>query len=280
MLTKARLAAGWIGDTWSARRKYRTAFDAFRTVLLRFSVTGTGKRLLKGSIVPIQLRALNHPVWLRYGTYDIYALLEIFLWGEYEPARSWNLSGKKLIVDLGANVGLATRYFASLGPSCVFLSVEPDSENFEILNKNCGELAESGRFQSVQAFVSSQDGNSAIDRTRGSLGFRMSQTDEQTAPETIRCINIGRLLMEYASGHDTIGLLKCDIEGAEAEVFRNSRPWIGNVEHLIVETHAPYTAAGLKEDLARNGWHWESLTVHEKLTDNQATSTCFFKRST
>lgn len=42
--------------------------------------------------------------------------------------------------------------------------------------------------------------------------------------------------------HGPIDLLKCDIEGAEAELFAECADWIDRVRNLVVELHRPYSS--------------------------------------
>jgi hypothetical protein len=48
-----------------------------------------------------------------------------------------------------------------------------------------------------------------------------------------------------------VDLLKCDIEGAESEVFSNCCSWIGLIKNLVAEIHPPYTTQALLSDLKR-----------------------------
>ena len=47
--------------------------------------------------------------------------------------------------------------------------------------------------------------------------------------------------------------MKCDIEGAERELFARCRPWIHRVRNLLIEIHGDYTADVLLKDLIANG---------------------------
>ena len=47
-------------------------------------------------------------------------------------------------------------------------------------------------------------------------------------------------LLERCRVREEIDLLKCDIEGAERELFEHSAPWLHRVRNLVVELHAPY----------------------------------------
>src|SRR5688572_23149497 len=46
----------------------------------------------------------------------------------------------EFIVDLGANIGLATRYFCAQFRRAKVYAVEPDPENFELLTRNTAQL--------------------------------------------------------------------------------------------------------------------------------------------
>ena len=55
----------------------------------------------------------------------------------FSPQVTFNnlSSDKKIIIDLGANIGVETLRFNYLFPNSKIISVEPDKENFEILKK-------------------------------------------------------------------------------------------------------------------------------------------------
>lgn len=57
-------------------------------------------------------------------------------------------------------------------------------------------------------------------------------------------------------------LLKCDIEGAEAEVFANCADWIERIRWLMVELHPPYDKRKCLADLERNGGRF--IVRHEQ----------------
>jgi hypothetical protein len=71
-------------------------------------------------------------------------------------------------------------------------------------------------------------------------------------------------ILELTRMEGTIDLLKCDIEGAEAEVFANCSQWIANVKNLVIELHEPYTIEKLSDDLKRAGSSLEIRGGHNK----------------
>lgn len=245
--------------------------------LLQFGVTRSGAKLSRGRVVPVHLRALKTPLGLRWGTYDVYAMMEIFYWGEYAQASRWAIPARATVVD----IGLATAYFSTLWPEARFLVVEPDGGNLAMLEANCAAIIGDGRAEVVTAFVADQDGEARIDRSLGSLGYRMggdgdSDGDGGAGSETIRRIGIRSLLARAPDG--PIHLLKCDVEGAEAEIFRSCADWIGRVEHLIVETHAPYDLPSLYADLRRNGFDFAVDRETPRSKPDGPSGICFLRR--
>jgi hypothetical protein len=94
----------------------------------------SGCRLLgvpKGIVVKPD--GVKHPVHLRVRTSDVSLYKDILLTGEYgvqlpRPPRT--------IVDAGANVGLATVYYANKYPLAKIVAVEPEPTNYAALLKN------------------------------------------------------------------------------------------------------------------------------------------------
>jgi hypothetical protein len=60
-------------------------------------------------------------------------------------------------------------------------------------------------------------------------------------------------ICERAGIDGQIDLLKCDIEGAEEELFDECAPWIGRVRYMAVEVHEPYTRQKLVTALKSAG---------------------------
>lgn len=251
-------------------RMGKSPADAWRAVRLRLTSTGAGRRFTRPKLQSLHLRALDHPIQLRQGTSDFFVVRQIYEQGEYDPVRRWQLPAGATLVDLGGNVGLATLYLDALFPGIRVLSVEPDEANRRLLESNCRHLIDSGRMTVVGAFVAARDGSAGIDRGDDSWGFK--KVEAPAAGEVIPCYSVPSLLAR--AGIDTIDLLKCDVEGTEAELFKDCAPWIGRVKHLVVETHAPYRLSDLYTELRAVGWDFELTAQRE----DPVTGVCFLKR--
>jgi FkbM family methyltransferase len=225
--------------------------DFFRLILLRLSTTSFGA-LLKRRTLEANLPSLGGKVFLRTHSTDISVLSEIFLKKEFAPVFREMKQAPTTLVDLGANTGLVSRLFLARYPEARLLAVEPEPGNFALLLKNLappglghqeGPLR-SGRL-ALQAFVGAQEGTASPVSESGEWGYRMDQGEANGAPIPVR--PLGALLREMEL--DRVSLLKCDIEGAEEQLFADCREWIESVDWMLVECHPPYSGERLQRDL-------------------------------
>ena len=74
------------------------------------------------------------PVHVRVPSTDLRVYDQVVLRQEYDlPARR----EPSFIVDAGANIGLASVFFANRYPNARILSLEPEKGNYEMLVRNC-----------------------------------------------------------------------------------------------------------------------------------------------
>src|SRR5439155_12824818 len=152
--------------------------DGWTALLLRLSASGKLNRFLGPGEYSLCLKALPDPLTLRRGNSDIFVVRDVFENQDYGVVRRMNLPPDATIVDLGANIGIASLYFASLFPQSRILAVEPDDENCDLLKRNCAALLAAGRLRVEQAFVAAADGAAAIDRSDQSWGFKKIDAPE------------------------------------------------------------------------------------------------------
>jgi FkbM family methyltransferase len=167
------------------------------------------------------------------------------------------------ILDLGANIGLASLYFSWLFKESKTLAVEPDGANCDLLERNCAGLIASGRLNLVRGFVGGADGSATIDRSDQSWAFRKAAAP-RAGEEAIACLSMASLLARFPM--ERIDLLKCDIEGSELELFSDCSSWIHLVKNLIIEVHPPYSPEKLYDDLRRASWEFETCDQQQRGT--------------
>jgi FkbM family methyltransferase len=208
---------------------------------------------------------------LRRTTSDMLVAQEIFESRAYQPVAQWKLPPDPVIFDLGGNIGLATLYFLSLFPGARIVAAEPDEGNRQVMQLNCRAALERNQVDVVGAFIGAEDGVAGISRRGDSWAFRKAGRAEATAEE-IDCLSIPSLLQRAAV--QRIDLLKCDIEGSEAELFAECREWIQRVHYMVVETHHPYSPQALYHDLSRAGW---AFAVHHEAIEEARVAKCFLE---
>ena len=254
-LKRISAVVGWAGRSLGRRGLYHSYADVWRDYTLCLSATGLGCLMGAGRRRKLSLKALPHPVYLRNGQSDIYVVIDLFEGREYGPVAEMGVPDGARVLDLGANIGLAALYFRSLFPRSTVVCVEPDASNREALEANCAEELKAGSIQLVPGFAAAADGSAAVDRSGQSWEYRKAAAPSSASEEMSPCFSVPTLMARTGVAH--FDLVKCDIEGGEAELFHDCRAWIGRVDRLAVEVHPPYSLAALYADLRNAGWEFE-----------------------
>lgn len=183
-------------------------------------------------LVPIRCTApISTRLTIRDNVADFWTLREIVVSEVYGGLKQ-HLGECRTIIDLGANIGLATLYFAEKFPQARIFSVEPESSNFAMLQLNAHKLARKGRCVLLQAAVWSED--SSLDVLDPGVGHNAFVFGEKSGGE-VRGLSMMSIL--ECSGFERVDLLKVDIEGAEVELFRRGLDWLPRVRAIVIEFH-------------------------------------------
>lgn len=186
--------------------------------------------------------------FLRLGTTDWYVANELFEEYEYATVKTWNPEDFRNIIDLGANIGLSIILWGRLSPKAHIKAVEPDPLNISMLRRNLNSPELIARCSIIAAFAGSKSGSATLDRSAGEWGVRMGNEDNN---ERVNVHSMDEIFKRTPISK-SIDLLKCDIEGAEAQIFRECSAWINLIRNLIVEVHPPYSVKALMSDLRIN----------------------------
>lgn len=254
----ARLRSG-VKRLWSLRHRYTYfrdwLFSIYHRLLMRLPRLPLPAR---HSVRRVRLKGIEEPFYVRLGTTDWYVLEEIFFDVTYQPLVERITGEVRQIIDLGANTGFSTRLWQLQFPDARIIAVEPDGENMKMCRLNILNGTENPP-QLVQACVSGVARQVSLDRTEGSWRFTMREAT-QSETELIPALTLQQI-MDECRMHGTIDFIKCNIEGAEAEVFARCGGWIGQVKKLAIQLHPPYTLERLQEDLRRSGGHFTPFEV-------------------
>lgn len=206
---------------------------------VRGVMTYVGSKFFKNSITQkmlcIDTGDVAAPIWLRVPSSDVITYWQVFVAREYAVDTSREPA---VIIDAGANIGLASIYFANRFPHSAIIAIEPEDSNFKVLCKN---VAPYKNITTIHAALWNENKDiSLVDPGLGNSGFmtqdgRDDATKSRDALQLTRGMTIDRIMEECCIEH--IDILKIDIEGAEREVFNDSSRWIDKVDSMIVELH-------------------------------------------
>ncbi len=199
----------------------------------------------KGTVA-LALPGSRHPIYLRKGTTDKDVFFQVFLIREYDFAGSPQFERLKanyndarsrgetpLIIDAGANIGLAARWFADTFPEARIYALEPDVGNYAMLRANTKD------FPNIVALHAALWDNSAAklaiaNRAVPASFYSVMETGgagdggltAYTVPDIMRMACARRLL-----------LAKIDIEGGEDALFRSNTAWLNDTDAVAIELH-------------------------------------------
>lgn len=187
----------------------------------------------KGYFV-INSKIFSNKIYLRNNQSDPLIFEQIFCEQQYNFIHP-NPNEVKWIIDAGANIGLAAIYFSSKFPNSKIISIEPNQNNFELLQKNTKNYK--NIFCINAALWHKEEILSISNLDELSAGFIIEPNLNPVKENTvIKSKTINNLMSEF--NIDNISILKIDIEGSELEIFQyNTTPWINNSDCIITELH-------------------------------------------
>lgn len=207
---------------------------------VRLSVTSAGGR--------VRFRA--------WGWVDLNVAREILLDREYRLPAGLTPG---TILDLGANIGIATLYFRVLHPRCEVLAVEPDPAQLPRLRANVGD---DPRVRVVPAAVTLTAGPTPFFSAREGWVSSLYRPPTEAIELTVPGRPLEDLLQE--ANLTRVDVVKLDIEGAEWPLLEAGH--VQRVTDCIVgELH--HGGPNQTLDRARSlltGWR---LTVHTRAAD-------------
>lgn len=157
---------------------------------------------------------------------DITNLLKLLYQAEYRYRR---LPQEGVILDIGANIGMAAAWFAHYNPDRKIYCFEPLADNAALIRLNCP----GAEVQQV-----------AVGKTRGRMTLRVDRHNIMASSIPCRwetrdvefdVIPLDELTA--ARGIDRIALIKMDAEGMEEEILQTSRATLARTHQIVMETH-------------------------------------------
>jgi FkbM family methyltransferase len=158
---------------------------------------------------------------------DMSVLEEIFLDHEY----ALDIPSPDVILDLGANFGAATIYFAQKWPEARIIAVEPTPATFARLKENTAGYPQ---VICLNCAVGGHDGMAEFIVSKDHIGSSLFRDDTGGERVQVALRSLPSLMHQFGVAH--ADLVKFDVEGAEEDLFADPGA-LARVSTLIGEVH-------------------------------------------
>ena len=196
---------------------------------------------------------------------DFSVVREMFVALPYRRVAS--LDHVATLLDLGGNIGASVVYFKLMHPEAKVWVYEPDPECFEMLRKNIEPFGED--VYALQKAVSSISGRRTFYKNAEHWGNSFFTRAKNEHAIEVDCVSLDEAIRN--TGAD-IDVLKFDIEGAEYEVFKDTKE-LARVRQMIGEIHPDLVGKTFEDFVSLiPGFN---LALHER---QGARSLAFFSR--
>ncbi|CAC9541828.1 hypothetical protein [uncultured Gammaproteobacteria bacterium] len=178
-------------------------------------------------------------IYYRSSTSDMTVIYEIILKKKFQSEYYIpKIVDPKVILDIGANIGATTIYYANRFPDAKIFSFEPLLENYKILEKNTKNLKNvsifnyglgksDGFFDIYLTDDEENFGGATMHNLNTTEGKSIQSCEVRRVETTLKSLNIS-----------SIDLIKIDTEGAEFDILMNF-PYdvISNTKWITGELH-------------------------------------------
>lgn len=172
----------------------------------------------------------NATFHLRKNFSDKYTFKQVFLDDQYDIRLPF---APRTILDGGANIGLASAYFAHRYPEAAVVAIEPSKNNFVMVEKNTAAFPQ---IKKICAGIWNKNAHLVIVNKGDHDNAFMVEESTADHPEAIPAVSIEWVMKEQ--GWTSIDILKLDIEGSEKEVFEDGfEYWLPRTKAIFVEVH-------------------------------------------
>jgi FkbM family methyltransferase len=172
------------------------------------------------------LKTIYGPLHFRDNFGDITNLPGLFHQNVY---RAKALVGDGVILDVGANIGLAAAWFALHNPGTPIYCFEPLAANAALINKNCPTA------RVEQVAVGAQRGRVKLHVDPDSVMASSIPCRWETSDAEFEVISLDEFT--HQRGIERIAMLKIDVEGMETEILKGGQETLKRTHRVAMETH-------------------------------------------
>jgi FkbM family methyltransferase len=167
------------------------------------------------------------------------------------------------IIDLGANIGVASVWLVRRYGGAKLVAVEPVARNAQLARLNFERNGIAAEV--IEAAIGPRSGTAHFELSSNSTLGRLGADGievQLVTPQT---------LVDRFPARERIDLVKMDVEGAEQELFKADLGWLERVDCLVIELHADRVdRSGIIGTLRRHGFSYAPIGQDNKyggLTD-------------
>jgi FkbM family methyltransferase len=203
------------------------------------------------ALTEVRLSVNGRQVWLTLSAAYLSTFPGLFVDDEYD-CRTRLRRPPRRILDLGANIGMASAYLHALYPAAEFLCVEPDPRNLPLLAKNISQNGLDAHIADCAAGPETRttELRFGVDPTCSVVD--VSPLYSHTERVSVR-MELVRDLLDGA-GWRSIDLVKIDIEGAEDRLLGSNNAWLDRVGAIMIEIHPNTTPQRIRSFLQPFGF--------------------------
>ena len=207
-----------------------------------------------------------HKIMLPSFTESIQPLLQYLQFAE--------LKEDSVVIDLGAYCGLASLIFdnnigkQSANSSGIVIAVEADPKNIKSIRYNLAEYnKKTGRKIEFLPYAVWKERTTLLFASQGYMGASLNHVGCNRGKEiSVKTITLSDIAKKYNLTH--VDFIKCDIEGAEAEIFKDKSFFEKYSPKIIIECHyvdmeqTKHTKDGVIKILSQYGYECKEVQQH------------------
>jgi len=171
-----------------------------------------------------------------------------------------------VLLDLGANIGMASVWLAKRSSFTEVIAVEPDPRNAALVRHNFELNGISGHV--VEAAVGPTEGTALFQFSELSNLGKLGQNGVPVSMTSVDAI-----IKKFAVNR--FPLIKIDIEGGERDLFDGPTNWLGCTDSIIIELHGVDECSRIPELVKSAGFQY--IPAHSLASDNMD---CFIRKET
>lgn len=160
---------------------------------------------------------------------DLVTVHEIFVRNDYP------ISGdEKIILDIGGNIGISSKYFHLKAPLAKVVSFEPDPRNFAFWEKN--HMESNVELVHLMKIAVVPDDQQTVEFTQLPSGRYGGVGISGGKQIMLPAMSISKVIDQELKNFDKIDLLKLDIENLELEILEAIKPeTLNKINKIYVE---------------------------------------------